>query len=262
VFDALERDGAAPASCTIDGCIQAGAPSVAIKSASLLNHHLLVVDAGAQFAAHAAHAAAGQRIVDFGAGRGTKTLLLAADAYLAGGVADIVAVDTHAFKLESLMAVAERSGAKGISVVVADATMPDAPGMPAPQSVDTVLVDAPCSGLGTLRRHPDRRWRAKPDEIETLAVLGGRLIQSAATLVKPGGFVVYSTCTIASAENAEVVESFLGSAVGAEFEIDSLEADAPDQLWRFLTPEGYFQSLPEHGGADGHFVARMRRRVP
>jgi 16S rRNA (cytosine967-C5)-methyltransferase len=259
VLDTLGLDGAEPSECPVPGCIRADVAAAAVRSLTLQNHQVLVADAGAQFAAYVVHAVPSQMIVELGAGRGTKSLLLAGAAYLAGGVAEIVAVDTHSFKLESLLAIAEKTGAKGISAVVADATDSSASGMPARASVDTVLVDAPCSGLGTLRRHPDRRWRARPDDIGTLAALGTSLLNTAAVLVKPGGFVVYSTCTIAQGENADVVDAFLASEQGEGFTIDRLEADIPEQWRRFSTPQGYFQSLPETGGADGHFVARLKR---
>ncbi|PKQ17387.1 MAG: antitermination protein NusB [Actinobacteria bacterium HGW-Actinobacteria-7] len=259
VLDALATDGAEPKSCPVPGCIQAGVPSVAVKSAALRNHQVIVADAGAQFTAFLVHPRPSQTIVELGAGRGTKSLLMAGAAFLDGGVASISAIDVHSFKLESLRGIAEQVKAKGIRTVVADATDIAAPGMPGAGSADVVLVDAPCSGLGTLRRHPDRRWRAQPDQIETLALLGARLLSTAAALVKPGGFVVYSTCTIAQAENAAVVDAFLASEHGEGFTVDLLDTDIPEQWRRFSTTQGYFQSLPEEGGTDGHFVARLKR---
>lgn len=259
VLDSLVADGAEPQECPVPGCIVVNSASKAVKSTALRNHHVIVADAGAQLTAQLLNARPDQTIVELGAGRGTKSLLLAGAARLAGGDADVLAVDVHAFKLDALLEIAASVGVKTIRALTADATDPNAPGMPALGSVDTVLVDAPCSGLGTLRRHPDRRWRARPDEIETLAVLGGKLLRTAAALVKPGGFVVYSTCTIASAENADVVQAFLDSEEGDGFAVDSLRADVPEPWHRFLTTQGYFQSLPEQGGADGHFVVRLKR---
>ena len=97
-----------------------------------------------------------------------------------------------------------RYGVPGVRILVGDATDFSAiEGAPAPGSVDAVLVDAPCSGLGTLRRHPEKRWRVQPADIDALAVLGSRLLGEAARLVRRGGFVVYSTCTVAERENAE-----------------------------------------------------------
>ena len=127
------------------------------------------------------------------------------------------------------------------------------------RSFDLVLVDAPCSGLGTLRRHPDRRWRATSAEVSDLASLAFKLCIHAASLVKPGGFMVYSTCTITRAENDDVIAAFLRSEPGSGFVIDPLDDDVPVAWRTWLRPDGTFQSLPTPGGCDGHFVARLRR---
>jgi len=258
-LDMLTRDGVDPEPCPVPGCIVAGSSSAAVKSTALARSIVAVADAGAQFAASVTVTEGAHTVVELGAGRGTKSLIIAGIAHLTGTDVRITAVDTHRFKLQALSDAIAKVGAKGIRTVVADATDPHAEGLPEPASADAVLVDAPCSGLGTLRRHPDRRWRARPDEIETLAELGSKLLATAAVLVKPGGFVVYSTCTIARRENAEVIAAFLASDAGRGFATDSLAPAVPEEWARFVTPEGYFQSLPEPGGPDGHFVARLRR---
>jgi len=259
VLSELSSGGAEPSRCPLPGCIVVGSPPAALGSSSLETRSVVVADAGAQLAAHMLGVADGHRIVELGAGRGTKSLIIAGIAHRAGVDVDVVAVDVHEFKLKALAEAAAKAGASGISTVAADATDPAAPGMPPLSSADSVLVDAPCSGLGTLRRHPDRRWRARPEEVASLAGLGGALLSSAARLVKPGGFVVYSTCTIASAENASVIESFLGSELGADFAVDPLGADVPAEWARYVSAEGFFQSVPEVGGPDGHFIARLTR---
>jgi 16S rRNA (cytosine967-C5)-methyltransferase len=110
-----------------------------------------------------------------------------------------------------------------------------------------------------LRRHPDRRWKAEPAEIGTLAHLGSLLLAHSALLVRPGGFVVYSTCTVAREENEGVVEGFLDSTFGQAFAIDPICDEVPE-VWRhFARPEGWLRSLPRTGGPDGHFVARLKR---
>lgn len=259
VMDILARDGAEPSGCVPEGCILSGAPSAAVKSSALARGLVVVADASAQFAASVAAANRPSVIVEIGAGRGTKSLIMAGQAHVAGANVRITAVDSHAFKLKALTDAANKVGAKSIETVVADATKADSPCLPPPGTADAVLVDAPCSGLGTLRRHPDRRWRALYEEIAILADLGSQLLNTAAILVKPGGFVVYSTCTIARRENADVIEGFLASDAGRGFTIDSLAPVTPAQWSRFVTSEGYFQSLPEPGGPDGHFVARLKR---
>ena len=257
---ALQDEGVVVAPCALPGCLVAEDPSAAIKSTTVADRRAFVMDAGAQFAVHAVPLAPDSDVIEVGAGRGSKTLLIAARAAAAGLKVSVLAVDTHSHKLDTLRSDAARLGLNGITTLVADATKPDQNTWPAPGGADVVLVDAPCSGLGTLRRHPDRRWRAIPAEIESLAALGTRLLQSAVSLVKPGGFVVYSTCTVARRENHDVVASFLASEVGSDFTTDPLNDTVPGEWSHFITPEGWFQAIPAAGGPDGHFVARLRRR--
>ncbi len=255
----LVADGVWPAECPLDGCMVAGEPSAARRSSAVSDGRVLVMDAGAQLAVQAVRPEPGMRIVEIGAGRGTKSVLLAGMAEAQGGEAEVIAVDVHGFKLERLAALAEKVGARCLRTVTADATADLSENGIEPESADVVLVDAPCSGLGTLRRHPDRRWRAQPGEVESLAALGSRLLERASSLVKPGGFVVYSTCTIARQENEDVVEGFLASPAGSSFSTARLAEDVPEEWRHFVTAEGWFQSLPEPGGPDGHFVARLVR---
>ena len=112
---------------------------------------------------------------------------------------------------------------------------------------------------GTLRRHPEKRWRVQPADIDSLAELGLRLLTSAARLVRRGGFVVYSTCTVAEKENAGVVRAFLDSEAGSAFLIDSVLGQVPEEWQQSVTDEGFFRSLPSVDGPDGHFAARLRR---
>jgi 16S rRNA (cytosine967-C5)-methyltransferase len=95
--------------------------------------------------------------------------------------------------------------------------------------------------------------------MDSLAALGERLLAAAARLVRPGGFVVYSTCTIARRENENVIQAFLATDLGRGFSVDSLKTDVPTDWQRFVTSEGWFRSLPEPDGPDGHFVARLVR---
>lgn len=259
VVEELSALGAEPEPYVLDGCLVLGRPSFARGASSLASHELLIMDAGAQFAVQVVRPVPGQTIVEIGAGRGGKSLLLAATARRRGGAAArIAAVDLHDFKLQMLRAAAEAAGYDEISTHVADASAMGA-ALFALGPADSVLVDAPCSGLGTLRRHPDRRWRATPEDIETLGSLGEVLLQQAAALVNPGGFVVYSTCTVTRRENAEVISRFLSSEAGSRFVLDTLAGSTPEEWGRFVAPEGWFQSLPEPGGPDGHFVVRLRR---
>lgn len=118
---------------------------------------------------------------------------------------------------------------------------------------DVVLVDAPCSGTGTLARHPDARWRLRPETIRTLNAVQGRILDGAAEIVRPGGLLVYSTCTLEPEENIHRVEAFLGR--HPEFMLEDGE-NAPPQVRR----DAFLEVLPQRTGTDGAFAARLRRR--
>lgn len=258
VLERLQNDGAKPEPGPLPYSITVGSPSEARRSPALAERAVVVADAAAQLAAAAVRPAPGARIVELGAGRGTKTLILAGLAQRAGEPASILAVDLHAFKLEALSRLVDELGVDGVTTLTADVLDAGAP-LPPDGSVDAVLVDAPCSGLGTLRRHPDRRWRAIPEEIDALAGLGQAMLERAARLVKPGGVVVYSTCTVARRENEDVIEAFLSSKGGEGYSIDPLGDEVPEAWRRFVAPQGWFRSLPTTGGPDGHFIARLLR---
>ncbi len=256
----LSDDGAEPQPCIPAGCILAREPGRAVRGSALANGSVMAVDAGAQFVATLALASPDATIVEIGGGRGSKTILLQGAAIEAGGPARITTIDVHEFKTRLLVERLASNGVPGVVALTGDATdIPSIDGVPQPATVDVVLIDAPCSGLGTLRRHPEKRWRLTEAEILELADLGRRMLMSAAPLVRPGGFVVYSTCTLVDAENADVISAFLASEQGSAFSIDPLNEAVPVGWEGFVTPEGFFRSLPEQGGPDGHFAARLVR---
>jgi 16S rRNA (cytosine967-C5)-methyltransferase len=122
-------------------------------------------------------------------------------------------------------------------------------------SLDAVLVDAPCSATGTMRRHPDARWRVDPTIFARAAARQSRLLQAAAPLVRPGGLLIYATCSLEPEENENVVESFLKQ--HPEFaRSPATGATVPAEL---RTAAGDFQSLPQRHGIDGAFAARLMR---
>ena len=256
----LETDGAMPAACELAGCHRLEDPAAAVRSQALRSGAVVACDAAAQLVARLARARAGSNVLEIGSGRGTKTLLMQADAVTSGGAANIYAVDLHAYKAELLRGRLDVFSVPGVTTLAGDATdIGSVEGLPADLSFDIALVDAPCSGLGTLRRHPDQRWRVRPGDVASLAELGERLLAQAAQAVRSEGLVVYSTCTIADRENAGVVRSFLASELGSEFCIDRLGEEVPEAWRRFITDDGFFQSVPEPDGPDGHFAARLRR---
>jgi 16S rRNA (cytosine967-C5)-methyltransferase len=193
----------------------------------------------------------GQRVLDLCAAPGAKTTHLAA---LMGDRGEIIAVERHPGRAAALERSAARLRTQIIEVCVGDAAevRPDGP-------FDAVLVDPPCSGLGTLQSRPDLRWRvgrAGPDSIGELAALQTRILAAGAAAVAPGGVLVYSVCTITRAEGPGVVEALLASR--DDFEVEDLAAR--DGAGLRGAPEGPgIQLLPHRDGTDGFFIARLRR---
>jgi 16S rRNA (cytosine967-C5)-methyltransferase len=128
-----------------------------------------------------------------------------------------------------------------------------------PGSVDAVFVDAPCSATGTMRRHPDARWRLQQGVFARAAERQERLLTAAAALVRPGGLLIYATCSLEPEENELVVESFLNR--NREFTRSPRPPQdaAPADL---VTGAGDFQSLPQRHGIDGAYAARLIRKEP
>lgn len=256
----LVADGADPAPAPPDvSSVVARNERAAVRGHALAEGFFVVTDAAAQLAPLAIDARPGMTVLDAGAGRGTKTLALQASATALGGSARITSVDVHDFKTGLLRARLATLGIPDVEALTADVLRPEM--IPTPVGgFDAVLLDAPCTGLGTLRRHPEHRWRVSADDVTRMATLQTHMLEAVASLVRPGGHVVYSTCSVACAENERVVEGFLASA-GRAFRTVSV-ADVVPQIWRrFVTPEGWFRSMPEPGGADGHFVARLERQA-
>ncbi len=182
----------------------------------------------------------GERIVDLCAAPGAKTTYLAA---LAGGDAEIVAVEPRPARSQTLRSLAERMGAR-ITVVEGDAR-----GVALEGSFDAALVDPPCTGLGVLSARPDARWRRNESDVAVLADLQRALLARAISLVRPGGRVVYSTCTLLRAENEDVVRE-------ADLALDP----ADPRFVHLAHPDlpGAIRTLPGRDNTDGFFVARLR----
>jgi 16S rRNA (cytosine967-C5)-methyltransferase len=123
---------------------------------------------------------------------------------------------------------------------------------------DRVLVDPPCSDLGTLASRPDARWRKPPGLPERLAREQAAILRAGAAALRPGGTLVYSTCTISPAENEALVQEFLSA--HTHFRPDDLRADVP--LWDHARVPGFVQTLPHRDGTEGFFIARLRREGP
>ena len=191
----------------------------------------------------------GERVLDLCAGVGGKATHL---AEIMGNQGRIVAVDIRENKIEALKILAQQLGSTIIKPIVADARE-DLSGNIG-RSFDRVLVDAPCSGVGTLRRAPEIKWRLTAKDIKVSAMLQAQLLDRAASYVKPGGRLVYSTCSILDEENESVVKSFLASQ--KDFSLQKPEGIDPS----LLDQQMYFRSYPHRHGMDGFFCAVMVRR--
>ncbi len=191
-----------------------------------------------------------RRVADLCAAPGGKT------AQLCAAGASVTAVDASAARIERLRDNLARLGLEA-SLVTADAATwrPDEP-------FDAVLLDVPCSGTGTIRRHPDIAHLKSPDTVARLAELQGRLLASASALVAPGGVLVYAVCSLQPEEGEARLEAFL--AAGAPFDRLPIAAGEIAGLDECLTRSGDVRTLPCHlaasGGLDGFYVARLRRR--
>jgi len=260
---ALSRIGAEPQALELPGAMLIGEPAKIRDLPALGTRSLLVMDYCAQLAVHLADLRPDLRFIEIGAGRGSKTLLAATRARMHGGSAQLTAIDLHAFKTEIITGDAAGLGYDEIKTLCADATRPLAPLLEAARlspCADVVLLDAPCSGLGTLRRHPDRRWRAGPADIVALAEQNYEILTQAAQLVAPRGTLIYSTCTMTAEENFDVLERFLHAEVGRAFSLAALRPEELPRLLRsFVDERGCFQSYPQPEGPDGHFIARLKR---
>jgi len=199
-----------------------------------------VQDLASQWVAEAVEAAPGERVADLCAAPGGKATLLAATG------AQVHASDQRLSRAR--LVVANARAEHPIAVLVADATRPPY----RDGTFDRVLVDAPCSGLGTLRRRPDARWRIQPDALDRLADLQRAIVDAAVALLRPGGTLVYAVCTLTDAETIAIDEHLAGT----HPDLDPLPPlDTP---W---TPHGRgARLLPQAAGTDGMFVLRLRRR--
>lgn len=192
----------------------------------------------------------GETVIDGAAAPGGKTTHIAERMRDRGR---IIACDIHQGKLERLSA---RVAAMGISSVEAHHLDARELGAAFSRQADRLLLDAPCTGLGVLRRRPDIKWRVRPDDIRTLAALQTAIISGAAEAVRPGGVLVYSVCSTEEEEGQNVVEAFLRDHRGFAPEGFAL----PDDLVAAGGTSGAAMLLPHRHGTDGFFIARLRRR--
>ncbi|WP_142848161.1 RsmB/NOP family class I SAM-dependent RNA methyltransferase [Telmatospirillum sp. J64-1] len=215
-----------------------------------------VQDEGSQLVALLTGAAPGHAVVDFCAGAGGKTLALAASMKNSGR---LVACDVGEGRINRAQERLRRAGVHNVSTRVLSSES-DKWVKRAAQSYDRVLVDAPCTGTGTWRRNPDAKWRLKPETLADLTALQSRILDSAQRLVKPGGRLVYATCSILPAENEERVEAFL--AAHPDFRAIPLPQAWTETLGTSCPfPGPWLRLSPLAQGTDGFFAAVLERQA-
>ena len=201
-----------------------------------------VQDPAATLVTQYACVAPGSVVVDLCAAPGGKALELSRTASL------VVAADRSMPREQRLRGNLRRVEARNVFGVVADALAP------AVRPVDAVLLDAPCTGTGTFRRHPDARWRLRPSDLAVMATTQRALLRAAAHVVRPGGLLIYATCSLETEENDAQIESFL-----AEHPDWALEPPPEGVVAASVLDAGRLRTLPQRHAVDGAFAARLRR---
>jgi len=190
----------------------------------------------------------GERLLDLCAAPGSKSSHIAA---LSGDAGLITACDIHPHRLATLASTCRRLGASSVSAVALDASR-GLPFLDSAPRFDRALIDAPCSGTGTLRRNPEIKWRLSARDIEQLAAIQIELLERGAQALAPGGRLVYSTCSVEREENEDVVARFMEG--GAPFRI--ITPRAPEAL---ITREGFVRTFPHRHNTDGFFAAVLEK---
>lgn len=209
-----------------------------------------VQDSSAGLVSHLLDPQAGEVVIDACAAPGGKTTHI---AELMGDEGIIWACDRAASRLKKVQENAQRLQLKSIQICAGDSR--NLPQFTA--SADRVLLDAPCSGLGTLHKRPDIRWRSTPETVQELSVLQGELLSQAATWVKPGGILVYATCTVHPQENEGVIQGFLER--HPHWLIEPPFANSA--LATFASPQGWIKVWPHRHYMDGFFMVRLKQAV-
>jgi 16S rRNA (cytosine967-C5)-methyltransferase len=203
-------------------------------------------DEASQLIAHLLQAEAGHRVLDVTAAPGSKATHIASLA----PEATIFAGDLHQHRIQTMRELAKTQRAR-INLLIHDAAQP----LPFPdKSFDRVLLDAPCSGTGTLRRHPEICWRLKPEDIDELSSQQLMMLSNSADSVRAGGRIIYSTCSVEVEENEFVIQEFLASR--SDFTRVKLDVAAELQ-----TETGDVRTWPHRQGVDGFFIAAFQRKI-
>lgn len=224
---------------------------------------LSIQDESSMLVAEAVKPEAGMRVLDCCAAPGGKTCHMAERM---NGSGEVFANDIHPHKVKLIADQASRLGLGNVQALAGDAMELDK--RYAPESFDRILLDAPCSGLGVIRRKPDLKWAKTPEDIAEITSIQRDLLDRVSPLLKPGGVLVYSTCTIEPRENEEMVRQFLDRHPDFEPAPEMAEwqrlvpESGPDNRESGMTPGAIgLQILPQHYHSDGFYIARLTKRA-
>lgn len=275
-FTRLRQSGTAPVPVALPGSFVLEKPNALARSGLVGSVDVVVSDLGSQMVSRIGAPAPGTALLEVGQGRATKTILLENAAASMGGPANVVAVDLSESKVELARERVSHGWEAQVTSLAWDARLLDGPNLPfeLDRSFDTVFCDVPCSGSGTMRRHPEIPWTLQPamldaDNPEGLPALQGRILEAASRRVAPGGTLVYATCSVLNEEDSAVVDRFLDSPAGRCFQRTDCgrapgvaAASVPFQgmVRQWVIPSGDFASVPAMEGPDGHYAARLVRR--
>jgi 16S rRNA (cytosine967-C5)-methyltransferase len=214
-------------------------------------------DEASQMVAHLVDARDSQTILDACAAPGGKTVIL---AHAADPHGHLIAGDIHEHRLRMIYHQLKRMHIKNVSLATVDATRP----LPFSEPFDRVLIDAPCSGTGTLSRNPEIRWRLKPEDVNEAHRSQTAMLRNALAAAGKSGRVVYSTCSLEPEENENVVAAVLAETLG--WQVTSGQAALtrhfhdPEMAGKFFAAEGFFRTFPPEHSTDGFFAAVLARR--
>ncbi len=211
-----------------------------------------VQDEASQLIAHLLQPQPGERILDACAGLGAKSTHL---AQLMENQGEIIALDKQGWKLTRLLENAQRLAVSCIEPVEMDVL--ELEPTEKALSYERILLDAPCTGLGVIRRNPDIKWKVKQKDFRRLHLMQKKMLAKLAPLLKPGGVLLYATCTVSNEENEETVHSFL--AEHPEYQLESARPYLPPGSADVVDRSGAVQTWPQRHGTDGFFAARLRR---
>ena len=219
-----------------------------------------IQDEASQAVAHLLGVETGNRVLDLCAAPGGKTLIL---ALAAGAQGHVVAADLHEHRVRSMKERFERAGVRNVETLILDGSQP----LPFEQPFERILVDVPCSGTGTLARHPEIRWKLRCEDLGDLHDRQVCLLRNALPHLAAGGRLVYSTCSLEPEENELVIREVLRG-LSSEYHLTNALAEFehllkdPSLAARCIAADGFFRTFPPESGTDGFFAAAIERRKP